>query len=292
MIFGRPTRAVTALVLAGALLTAPVLAHDFWIEPSSFHPPAGSELAVSLRVGEHFRGDPVPRVDPRIVKFVLSSASGETPIGGLPAADPAGLVRVVSPGLAVIGYRSQRTAITLEAEKFEKYLADEGLDPVRKARKTRGEQGKPGNEVYSRCAKSLIAVDGTGKSGFDRALGFTVEIVAESNPVTLHAGDSIRVRVLHDGEPLPGALLKAIALDDPDNTLSARSGKDGRAAFRLARKGIELAPDSQYAPLGHYVVADVYSRQGRRADAQREAALGRALEQSRGRKSPAPPTHP
>jgi hypothetical protein len=114
---GRPTRAVTALVVLGVLLTTPILAHDFWIEPSSFHPPAGSELAVSLRVGEHFRGDPVPRVDPRIVKFVLSSASGETPIGGLPAADPAGLVKVVSPGLAVIGYRSQRTAITLEAEK-------------------------------------------------------------------------------------------------------------------------------------------------------------------------------
>src|SRR5262249_35504627 len=49
-------------------------------------------------------------------------------------------------------------------------------------------------------------------------------------------------------------------------------------AVRLARRGIELAPDSEYAPLGHYVIADVYSRQGRRADAEREAARGRALE--------------
>lgn len=251
-----PTRAITALVLLGALVSSPALSHDFWIEPSSFHPPAGSELAVSLRVGEHFRGDPVPRVDPRIVKFVLASASGDTPIGGLPAADPAGLVRVVSPGLAVIGYRSQRTAITLEAEKFEKYLADEGLDAVLKARKTRGEQGKAGNEVYSRCAKSLIAVDGTGKTGFDRALGFTVEIVAESNPVTLHAGDSMRVRVLHEGEPLAGALVKAIALDDPDNTLSARSGKDGRAAFRLARKGVWLVKTVHMVPAPRETGAD------------------------------------
>jgi uncharacterized GH25 family protein len=253
---GRPTRAVTALILLGTLLTSPALAHDFWIEPSSFHPPAGSELAVSLRVGEHFRGDPVPRVDPKIVKFVLSSAAGETPIGGLPAMDPAGLIRVASPGLAVLGYRSQRTAITLEAEKFEKYLADEGLDAVLMARKTRGEQGKPGNEVYSRCAKSLIAVDGTGKSGFDRALGFTVEIVAESNPVTLRAGDSMRVRVLHEGAPLAGALVKAIALDDPDNTLSARSGKDGRAAFRLARKGVWLVKTVHMVPAPRETGAD------------------------------------
>ena len=249
-------RAFTSLAVAGALLTAPLLAHDFWIEPSSFRPAAGSELAVSLRVGEHFRGDPVPRVDPKIVKFVLSSAAGEMPIGGLPAVDPAGLVRVVSPGLAVIGYRSQRTAITLEADKFEKYLADEGLDAVLKARKTRGEQAKPGNEVYSRCAKALIAVDGAGKSGFDRALGFTAEIVAESNPLALHAGDSMRVRVLHEGAPLAGALVKAIALDDPDNTLTARSGKDGRAAFRLARKGVWLVKTVHMVPAPKETGAD------------------------------------
>ncbi len=253
---GRPTRAVTALVLLGALLSAPILAHDFWIEPSSFHPPAGAELAVSLRVGEHFRGDPVPRVDPRIVKFVLSSASGETPIGGLPAADPAGLVKVASPGLSVIGYRSQRTAITLEPEKFEKYLADEGLDGALKARKKRGEQGKAGNEVYSRCAKSLIAVGGTGKTGFDRALGFTLEIVPESNPGQLHAGDSMRVRVLHEGKPLAGALVKAIALEDPDNTLSARSGKDGGAAFRIARKGVWLIKTVHMVPAPKETGAD------------------------------------
>ena len=252
----RPARAFTALAVAGALLTAPLLAHDFWIEPSSFRPAAGSQLAVSLRVGEHFRGDPVPRVDPKIVKFVLSSAAGETPIGGLPAVDPAGLIRVVSPGLAVIGYRSQRTAITLEADKFEKYLADEGLDGVLEARRTRGEQGKPGNEVYSRCAKSLIAVDGTGKSGFDRALGFTAEIVAESNPVALHAGEAMRVRVLHEGAPVAGALVKAIALDDPDNTLSARSGKDGRAAFRLARKGVWLVKTVHMVPAPKETGAD------------------------------------
>jgi choline-sulfatase len=49
-------------------------------------------------------------------------------------------------------------------------------------------------------------------------------------------------------------------------------------AVQLARKGLELAPTSEYAPLGHYVIADVLSRQGRRAEAEREAALGRALE--------------
>src|SRR4051794_12998256 len=52
-------------------------------------------------------------------------------------------------------------------------------------------------------------------------------------------------------------------------------------AVQLARKGLELAPASEYAPLGHYVIADVLSRQGRRAEADQEAARGRALERTR-----------
>jgi arylsulfatase A-like enzyme/Tfp pilus assembly protein PilF len=56
------------------------------------------------------------------------------------------------------------------------------------------------------------------------------------------------------------------------------AGQNLDEAVRLARRGVELAPESEYAPLGHYIVADVYSRQGRSADAEREAARGRALE--------------
>jgi tetratricopeptide (TPR) repeat protein len=56
---------------------------------------------------------------------------------------------------------------------------------------------------------------------------------------------------------------------------------EGRAfdeAATLARKGLEVAPKSSYAPLGHYVLADLYSRLGRPADAAAEAQKGRALE--------------
>jgi choline-sulfatase len=55
-------------------------------------------------------------------------------------------------------------------------------------------------------------------------------------------------------------------------------------AVRLARKGIELEPHGEYAPLGHYVIADVFSREGRRAEAEQEAALGRQLERANSRR--------
>ena len=49
-------------------------------------------------------------------------------------------------------------------------------------------------------------------------------------------------------------------------------------AMSLARKGLDVAPRSPYAPLGHYVLADVYSRTGHPTEAAAEAARGRALE--------------
>jgi Tfp pilus assembly protein PilF len=54
-------------------------------------------------------------------------------------------------------------------------------------------------------------------------------------------------------------------------------------AVKLAQKGIELKPDPEVAPLGHYILADLYNRQGRRAAAAEEVAKGRALE-ARGRR--------
>ncbi|HTM25406.1 MAG TPA: sulfatase-like hydrolase/transferase [Vicinamibacterales bacterium] len=51
-------------------------------------------------------------------------------------------------------------------------------------------------------------------------------------------------------------------------------------AVQLAQKGLEVAPKSPYAPLGHYVLADLYSRLGRPAEAAAEAQRGRALEKA------------
>ena len=50
------------------------------------------------------------------------------------------------------------------------------------------------------------------------------------------------------------------------------------AAEKAARKGLDVGPRSSVAPLGHFVLAGVYTKRGRMADAARELAAGRALE--------------
>ena len=49
-------------------------------------------------------------------------------------------------------------------------------------------------------------------------------------------------------------------------------------AVALARRGLDVGPESPYAALGHYVLADIFSRRGQIADSQREAAKGREKE--------------
>jgi arylsulfatase A-like enzyme/tetratricopeptide (TPR) repeat protein len=52
-------------------------------------------------------------------------------------------------------------------------------------------------------------------------------------------------------------------------------GNDLEGAERWARVGLTNKPDAEIVPLGHYVLADVYNRQGRTAEAGREVAAAR-----------------
>jgi arylsulfatase A-like enzyme/Tfp pilus assembly protein PilF len=59
------------------------------------------------------------------------------------------------------------------------------------------------------------------------------------------------------------------------------SGGSLEEAASLARKGLDLDPKSEMAPLGHYVLADIYNRRGQPGSAAREVALARSLEAKR-----------
>ena len=58
-------------------------------------------------------------------------------------------------------------------------------------------------------------------------------------------------------------------------------GRELDEAISLARRGLEVGPQSEFAPLGHYVLADIYSRRGMAAESRREASRGREKERLR-----------
>lgn len=234
-----------ALVLSGATLAA----HDMWIEPTSFVPDTGRIVAVKLRVGQDFLGDPLPRDSSLIEQFISVDGTGRHPIIGHDGVDPAGLLRVNVPGLLVIGYRSRPSPIVLPATTFNQYIRDEGLDAIAALRARRNQTNSEAREIFARCAKSLLlsgtpTSDGQG----DRSLGFTLELVAERNPYTLGAGQDLPVSLMYEGRPLPGALVIAMNRANPAAKLSARTDAKGRVTFKLAQPGVWLIKSVHMVP--------------------------------------------
>ena len=226
---------VAAIILSGGSIAA----HDMWIEPMTFSPEAGEIVGVRLRVGQDFLGDPMPRDPGLINQFLVQDAEGRKPVVGRSGADPAGFVRAATPGVLIIGYRSNPSPLVQTPDKFNQYLKEEGLDAVAALRASRGQTG-PAREIFSRCAKSLVRSGSTDKTQGDRSLGFTLELVAERNPYTMKAGQDLPVRLTYENRPLAGALVVAINRANPAQKLSARSGKDGRVRFTLPRGGMWL----------------------------------------------------
>jgi len=239
-----------ALLVVVAIVSsrASLLGHDMWIDPTAFSPDSGQIVGVRLRVGQDLLGDPLPRDPALINQFIFEDAAGRKSLVGRDGADPAGFLRVAMPGLLVIGYRSNPSAVELTAEKFNQYLKEEGLDAVAALRARRNDTGAKAREIFSRCAKSLV-LSGSAKEGQgDRPLGFTLELVAEQNPYALRAGQDLPVRLTYENRPLAGALVVAMNRQHPSEKLTARTDSDGRVRFRLRAGGMWLVKAVHMVP--------------------------------------------
>jgi hypothetical protein len=117
-------RTIRGLAVAAALLlaVAGARAHDFWIEPSTFHPAPGATVAVGLRVGQDFIGDPVPRASAYIASFAVRQNDADRDVGGADRIDPAGFLRADGSATAIISYASTGADIELPPDEFEDYL--------------------------------------------------------------------------------------------------------------------------------------------------------------------------
>jgi len=228
------------LVAAIALSSLPLFAHDMWIEPTTFSPQPGEIVGVKLRVGQDLLGDPLPR-DPALVnQFVVEDAAGRKPVVGRDGADPAGFVRAAAPGLLVIGYHSNPSAVELPAEKFNRYLQEEGLETIAALRAVAMKLKRAPTNSFHVARKSLVLSGTPSAAQGDRPLGFTLELVAERNPYALGADEDLPLLLTYEDRPLTGALVVAMNRLNPSEKLAARTDAAGRVRFRLRPHGMWL----------------------------------------------------
>lgn len=238
------------LAAIAAAVAHPARAHELWLEPSSFRPEPGTEVEIRILVG-HGPADGEPLV-PRpewIERFVLAGPSGTAPVAAPPGADPPGRAAVGEAGLWAVGLESGDTLHTLQPERFERYLAEEGLEESAAAAREAGlapapapaEADSPVRELFARSVKCLLRVGGgtseaAGGPGAGSAvgpiLGQELELVPLADPFAPEAGE-LPLRVLLRGEPTAGVLVEAASLAGGE-AASSRAVSDAAGVVRLA----------------------------------------------------------
>ena len=199
--------------LAAGLFAATATAHEFWLLPDRFAAPVGATVRLRMFVGEQFAGDQVGFYTTLVSGAHHYTSGGDSDLGAAVPAAPIGdfPIALRTPGTHLIAIDSHPSQIELEAGRFQAYLHDEGLDYVVKAREAAGTASTPGRERYRRNIKTLVTAGTPGASGdrvFSRITGQRMEIVPQSDPQLLAAGQDLRVQVLFDGKPLANALVK------------------------------------------------------------------------------------
>lgn len=228
--------AAHAAALATAFSVIDARAHEFWLDPVDFTPKAGETVPIMHRNGQNFEGDSYPFIRELSRRFTVVDGRGERDVKATEGEDPVAEVRFSQPGLSIVVYhRGPERLVHSTFAKFEETLLEEGLEAVVAEHKASRRPEKGIAETFWRCAKALIQVG--GKGGEDRSVGLPIEIVAEKNPYGLAVGDKLPVRVLKDGKPAAGLLLKVFNRDDPERPRRIRTDDAGRASAPLMRKG-------------------------------------------------------
>jgi hypothetical protein len=223
-------------LLGLAVAAAPAVAHEFWLDAVDYTPKVGEEVPIVHRSGQNFLGDSFPFLKEMTRRYIVADAKGVRPVKAVEGDDPAADITFPNAGLAIVAFEGNPDSITFETlERFEDVIKEEGLEHIVEQHAERKLAPTNIRELYARCAKALIKV-GAGV-GSDRPVGMPLEIVAEQNPYSLKAGEPLSVRVLYQGKPVPGIMIKSFHLKDKQSPRRVRTDADGRARIELPIKG-------------------------------------------------------
>jgi hypothetical protein len=139
------------------------------------------------------------------------------------------------PGTYVIAYRSFPKFVEINAATFNEYLAEKGLDEIIKRRAERKETDKPGKELFSRAAKTIVQVGTQTPEKFDIRTGMRMEIIPLDDPMQARAKQPVRFKLEWEGKPAGNTLVAARMKQG--KPMEVRTDAAGIATFTLPEGG-------------------------------------------------------
>ncbi len=237
-------RRTAALTTAFLLLAVTVAsAHDMFLKPERFFVPEHSEALVRLLNGT-FSVSENSIARHRLQDISVLSPSGRARIdtSAWSAAGDTSTFRLRTQGAGtyVLGVSTRPNVIEMSADTFHMYLAEDGIPDELAARRRDGSASQRARERYAKHVKAFVQVGEQRTETYATALGYPAEMIPLSNPYALRVGDTLRVRVLVDGQPVAnqyilfGGRTPAEARIEQRNT---RSAADGVARIPVSQRG-------------------------------------------------------
>lgn len=232
---------ILAFIFA-VLLSANLLAHEYWFEPETFFLAPRQSTPVRLYVGDglvkdlkerpyQFAGTPMFKLfsafETRDLKATLTD--GTMPVHRF-SADRAGNY--------LLAMEKDWSYIKIEPQKFEDYLRNDGMEYIIAERAQRGESGQEGRERYSRFIKSLLQVGNRHDETYQKTAGLRLEITPLENPYAKQVGDLLTFQVTFEGKPLIG---KTVFADNRNSaTRKMTTDSNGTVTMKIDRSGLWL----------------------------------------------------
>lgn len=235
-------------LLVSTLAARSLAAHDLWLVPDEGK--SNAPLRVWAISGMKFPvGDVGPDPGKFIKRWVLDPKGRELACDPVhPALDLCGkpskqygLMQCTptQPGIHIVAVQTQARVLELDAEAFNHYLVADGLPHIYLQRHEDKTLQQKARERYSKSPKAIFAIGDAGQGRASVVLGLPLEIVPLTNPFRLKPGETLPIRVLFQGKPLPEA---NVGWDYPGAELTprgtARTDAAGEALIPISRTGL------------------------------------------------------
>lgn len=229
---------VTGLTLLAVLACGPAQAHDAWIELS----PPGAKGQLQTFIGH---AEDSAHYNPRLAHIARLYSVSAAGIDDHLALYEANIGQDVIPlevgdnaQDALVVLSTFRARSELDAEKFNDYVAEEGIAPIANYRELQGQTNLRGREVYSRHMKAIRLGTSSGcEMGFlSEPAGETLEILPMSHP-RADCGSELSFELRYFGKPVSGAVLHLNQTDMAREPVKLMTDENGRAVFERPEAG-------------------------------------------------------
>ncbi len=241
--------ALAVLTLSVAFLTLPPesVAHDLWMVPKPWMVGPGQPSQLDLVSGMKF---PAPDLEEdaytveQVARAVILGPNGSHGLTTPRVAE--GSLRyetsLNTPGLYCSAAKTNPTFAGYSAQEFEEYLEEVDFSQAAKERHGLGETALEGKEFYTQYAVAIFRMgdakkSATAESPVCRPKGQALEILLDSDPTVMAAGDSVSFQVVYEGQPTPGAVVRVMADGDEEARFTLKTDQKGRAEYTLDRSG-------------------------------------------------------